>query len=156
VTLALRTMIRFRHADAVIEPKPNRPATVADGPLGARYSLFYGSTYKQRGYPQDAIVVDPRAPLGEPSREFADHLEIASLRWRDVSERRQLLPRSRGLIEKLRAVEPRSRDGEYVFGENETRAALVRVWDDLRRRGLRARPKIVLPEWSRIPDTQST
>ena len=255
MALAPLAMIRFRHADAVVQPKPHRPATVAEGPLGARFSLFYGSTYKQRAHPQDAIIVDPRAPPGEPSRELADHLgrvidertyfhgsmmsqthgsdpsieefpsrfpadlhdelveqseqqllafreafnrtqwllpnarsfvldavwwqlslelcdetaltllvyeglavsEIASLRWRDVSERRQLLPRSRGLIEKLRSVGPRSGDGEHVFGdEDATRAVLGRLWNDLRQRGLRARPKVVLPEWSRIPESPST
>jgi hypothetical protein len=252
MTLARQAMIRFRHADAVVKPKPRRPATVADGPFGGRYSLFYGSTYKQRAPPRDAIVVDPRAPVDEPARELADHLgrvidertyfhgsmmsethgsdptierfpswfpadlhdelveqseqqllafreafhrtqwllpsarsfvldavwwqlglelreesaltllvyeglavsEIAALRWRDVSEHKDLLPRSRGLLERLRAVEPGGSESDHVFGDPKvTRATLRRLWDALRKRGLRARPKVVLPVWSRVPES---
>jgi integrase len=69
-----RAMIRFRHMDAVIEPKPDRPATVAERPQGGRISLFYGSTFKQGGAPADAIVVDPRAAEHSDARKLADYI----------------------------------------------------------------------------------
>lgn len=70
-------MLRFRHADAVIEPKPNRPATIARGPEGGRISLFYGSTYKRGGAPMGTIIVDPTAAKGTESRNLADYIGAA-------------------------------------------------------------------------------
>jgi hypothetical protein len=53
--------MRFHHADALENPKPNRPGVVDELRAG-RYSVFYGSTFKRGGAPRGAVVADPNGP----------------------------------------------------------------------------------------------
>jgi hypothetical protein len=238
-----RAMLRFRHADAVENPKPNRPATVAAAPIGGHYLLFYGSTFKHGGSPAGAILADPRAPTTEPAGELARYLgeaideptcfhgslisethssdssikpyptrfpadefdrleeqaeglrlafaaawknldwlapkqrafaldalwwklevdaatelaltlllydgltprQIAALSWGSTGTR---LPRTRSLLEKRRP--PGKRDGDPVV--DESLALLENGWQQLCGLGLRAKPKVHLPGWSRVLD----
>jgi hypothetical protein len=66
-------LVHFRHWDAVRKPKDGRPGVV-DRNFSGNLAIFYGSTFKRGGYPQDAIEINPRANTGTRPRDLADHL----------------------------------------------------------------------------------
>jgi hypothetical protein len=79
--------------------------------------------------------------------------QIATLRWVSSEVQGSLLPRTRSLLAKHRRTQHHVDGEDRVFGdEGSVIAMLERGWERLREHARRARPRVHLPEWSRIPN----